>query len=102
MNGQGMLYVKIDKKLFPLKLAGDGLNKLLFIVLSIISNPDSILLIDEIESGFHYSMYPKLWETIALAARENACQIIATTHSYECIAGAIDGIEKADRKSDFC
>ena len=102
VNGQGMLYVKIDKKLFPLKLAGDGLNKLLFIVLSIISNPDSILLIDEIESGFHNTMYPKLWETIALAARENACQIIATTHSYECIAGAIDGIEKADRKSDFC
>lgn len=102
VNGQGILYVKIDQKLFPLKLAGDGLNKLLFIILSIISNPNSILLIDEIESGFHYSMYPKLWETIALAAQENNCQIIATTHSYECIAGAIDGVGKADRRSDFC
>lgn len=86
----------MGEKLLPLKLAGDGICKLLFILLAIIANPNSIILIDEIETGFHYSKYPKLWEVIANPARDYNCQIIATTHSYECIDGAIDGAEAAN------
>lgn len=102
VNGSAQVFVKIGVQLLPLRLAGDGLNKLLFIVLSIAVNPRSIVLIDEIETGFHYSMYPQLWNTIAQTAYENACQIIATTHSYECIVGAVDGVERAGRSSAFC
>ena len=102
VNGQVQLYAKMGGQLLPLRLAGDGVNKLLFILLSMIANPHSIILIDEIETGFHYSMFPKLWETIAQATYESGCQVIATTHSYECIVGAIDGVESAQRKSDFC
>ena len=101
-NGNAQLFAKIEQQLLPLRLAGDGLNKLLFIILSIAVNPHSIVLIDEIETGFHYSMLPRLWETIAQTALENHCQIIATTHSYECIVGAIDGIKKANQSSAFC
>ncbi|MDE5639326.1 MAG: ATP-binding protein, partial [Odoribacter sp.] len=64
-NSQVQLYAKIGQQMLPLRLAGDGLNKLLYIVLLITANPHSILLIDEIETGFHYSMFSKLWETIA-------------------------------------
>ena len=102
IKNQIQLYAKMNTKLLPLKLAGDGLNKLLFIILAIIENPNSIILIDEIESGFHYSMYPKLWRAIVSAAQENNCQIIATTHSYECIDGAIDGIGEANMNDHFC
>ena len=102
LQGQIQLYAKTGKKLLPLKLAGDGINKLLFIVLAIIANPNSIVLIDEIDTGFHYSMYSKLWEVVATVAKNNNCQVIATTHSYECIDGAIDGIEGADMADDFC
>lgn len=102
MNGQAQLYVKIGNRPLPLRLAGDGLNKLLCIVLAITANPDSIILIDEIETGFHYSMLPVLWETVARAAQKNRCQVIATTHSYECIAGASEGIQRAGCISDFC
>lgn len=102
LKGQIQLYAKMHDKLLPLKLAGDGLNRLLFLVLAIVANPHSIILIDEIESGFHYSMYPKLWQVIASAARDNDCQIIATTHSYECIDGAIEGIENVNMINSFC
>lgn len=102
VKGQIQLYVKIGKKLLPLKLAGDGFNKLLYVVLAIIENPGSIILIDEIENGFHYSMYPKLWKVIATVAHENNSQVLATTHSYECIEGAIEGIEDANMQRDFC
>lgn len=102
VNGVAQLFVKIDNQLLPLRLAGDGLNKLLFIILSIVVNPNSILLVDEIETGLHYSMFPKLWEIVAQAACENGCQIIASTHSYECIVGAVDGINQAGKNSAFC
>lgn len=102
INGQTQLYGNMGGKLLPMRLAGDGMNRLLYILLSIIEYPDSIILIDEIENGFHYSMYPLIWEAIANAAQKSNCQVIATTHSYECVAGAIEGIEKADMKNNFC
>lgn len=100
-NGSYQLYVKIGDDRMPLKLAGDGMNRMLFIMLSILAHPQSVILIDEIETGFHYSMYAKLWEVAACAARANGCQIIATTHSYECIMGATDGTETAQMADRF-
>lgn len=101
-NGQTQLYGNMGGKLLPMRLAGDGMNRLLIIMLSIMENPDSIILIDEIENGFHYSMFPVIWEAIAHTAQKSNCQVIATTHSYECVAGAVEGIEKADMKDQFC
>jgi hypothetical protein len=74
--------------LLSVNMLGDGMNKLLQIALTMLANPGSILLVDEIENGFHYSFYPKLWEMIGKLAEETGCQVIATTHSYECISGA--------------
>jgi len=101
-NGQTQLYGNMGGKLLPMRLAGDGMNRLLFIMLSIMENPNSIILIDEIENGFHYSMYPTIWESIMNAAQKSNCQVIATTHSYECVAGAIKSVQDADMREDFC
>ncbi|MCL2049592.1 MAG: AAA family ATPase [Defluviitaleaceae bacterium] len=73
----------------PINILGDGINKLLGIILSMFSNPDGILLIDEIENGFHYSFFPKLWEIIGKLTIETGCQVFATTHSSECIDGSL-------------
>ena len=102
VGGQTQLYGNMGGKLLPMRLAGDGMNRLLFIMLSIMENPNAIILIDEIENGFHYSMYPILWEAIANVAQKSNCQVIATTHSYECVAGAVEGIEKAGMRDNFC
>ena len=101
-QGQIQIYVKVNNRLLPARLAGDGLNRLLYIVLAILENPDSILLIDEIDAGFHYSMQKALWSVVAAAAKESHCQVIATTHSYECIQGAVDGIQEEGMEGDFC
>jgi AAA15 family ATPase/GTPase len=71
-----------------INMLGDGMNKLMQIALVMLSNPGSVVLIDEIENGFHYSFFPKLWEQIGKLAEETKCQVIITTHSYECISGA--------------
>lgn len=101
-SNAAQVYSKAGGRLLPVKLSGDGLNKLMFIVISIIANPNSLILIDEIETGIHYSAYVDFWKAIALTAQKYHCQIIATTHSYECITGAADGLENAGLSDRFC
>ena len=60
---------------------------------------DGILLIDEIDTGFHYSMYKDLWKIVSEVSRAYNCQVIATTHSYENINGAVEGLK--DHSEDF-
>lgn len=101
-SGEAQIYFKMNGRLLPSKLAGDGLNKLMFIILSIMANPNSLILIDEIETGIHYSAYLNLWKVIAATTLKYNCQVIATTHSYECIVGAVKGVEAAKALDQFC
>lgn len=101
-QGQVQVFSKIANQTIPVRLSGDGLYRLLYILLVIMAHPDSIILIDEIETGFHHSMLETLWRLIAETAKDNNCQIIATTHSYECIQNAVSGINKAGFEDRFC
>ena len=67
--------------------------------MSIMDAKNGILLIDEIDTGFHYSMYTDLWKIISSVSRDYNCQVIATTHSYENIIGAVEGVK--DYPEDF-
>ena len=81
--------LKIQKKnrQFPVLLSslGDGVNRYIAILCAIWASENSILFIDEIENGIHYSNYPKLWRLIFKASKEANCQIFITSHSKECI-----------------
>lgn len=91
------LYARWDTgKPRSVRTLGDGINKLLSYLLVMVANPGGVFLLDEIETGFHYSFYPKLWELIADIAKKTKCQVIATTHSYECITAAVEGTAKVD------
>ena len=96
------LYAHIGSQWLPLRLAGDGFDHLLLLISSMIAHPDSILLVDEIETGFHYSVYSKLWDAVMLTAKQEHCQIIATTHSYECITSAATQADANGMQDDFC
>lgn len=85
------LHIRVKDRWIPLQYAGDGVMKMLHICLEMLERKNGLLLIDEIETGFHYSMYSKLWKIINKISKESDCQIIATTHSYEMIS-AITGI----------
>lgn len=99
INGISQLYINTNKKLLPIQFSGDGINKLLYIVLSIMDAKNGILLIDEIDTGFHYSMYKDLWKIVSDVSHDYNCQVIATTHSYENIIGAVEGVK--DYPEDF-
>ncbi|MCY9007210.1 AAA family ATPase [Peribacillus frigoritolerans] len=100
-NGTSMLYANIGiGTKVPISYMGDGISRVLSILLSIITNKNGIVFIDEIENGIHYSVIPEVWEIISKAAIDYNCQIFATTHSYECLNAALEGI-KDEIKDEF-
>lgn len=75
--------------LIPVSYMGDGMNRLIAILLSIVTvQSGGCLLLDEIETGFHYSVMPQVWQVISHLAVKLDVQIIATSHSLEFIRAA--------------
>lgn len=70
----------------PLKRLGDGAQRLFGISLALANCRNGILLIDEVENGIHYSIQPALWRMIFRAAEQGNVQVVAATHSWDCIA----------------
>lgn len=83
--------VGLGKKI-PVPLVGEGMARLLSIVLAIAATPGGIVMVDEIENGLYFKTMPEIWEVIAKTAIANNVQVFATTHSHEMIASAIDGL----------
>ena len=76
-------------ELVPINIMGDGIRRTLSVLSSIYEMEHGILLIDEIENGLHYSCLKIFWKAILTAAKLFDVQIIATTHSYECIEALV-------------
>lgn len=69
----------------PLNSMGDGMVRVLQLVLKSFPARNGILLIDEFENGLHYSVQEKVWELLFDIATNLDIQIFATTHSWDCI-----------------
>ena len=101
-DGHVHLYItKCDGTKLPFHAVGDGAKKIFHIALTMLARPESIILLDEVENGIHYSVLTKFWEVIGKIAKSENCQIIATTHSYECIVSAMEGVEGACMQDSF-
>ncbi len=71
----------------PLRSLGDGALRLFAVALGLGVSRDGFLLIDEAENGIHYSVERDYWRMVLQTAHENNVQVIATTHSKDCIEG---------------
>ncbi len=69
----------------PLRSMGDGINRILTVILAMVNCEDGYLLVDEFENGLHYSVQEKLWEIIFYLAERLNIQVFATTHSNDTI-----------------
>lgn len=65
---------------------GDGINRILTIILSLLNCPaGGALALDEIDNGLHYSVQKQLWKMVFSLAKELDIQVFATTHSLDCL-----------------
>jgi len=89
LAGESVIHGDIGlPQLVPIPFMGEGIRRVLSIVLAIANAPGGVVLIDEVENGLHYSVMKDVWKAIAGAARQMDVQVFATTHSWECVLHA--------------
>lgn len=64
---------------------GDGINRILTIILAMVNCENGYLLLDEFENGLHYSVQEQLWEIIFHLSEKLNIQVFVTTHSNDTI-----------------
>ncbi len=83
----------------PLGLLSGGINKLVAIMLAVAGRPQSVILIDEIENGFYYQLFPRIWSALLYLCKQQDTQIFASTHSEECLRAL--GKFASNKEDDF-
>lgn len=71
----------------PLKSLGDGVTRLFAAGLALANSRDGFLVVDEAENGIHYSVQRDFWRMVLHAAHRHNVQVLATTHSRDCVNG---------------
>lgn len=96
-DGYAVMYADVGRRrLLPLSVLGDGAGRLFQLALEMRRGEGSVVLIDEIENGFHYSVLPKVWKLIHELAKQYNVQVFAVTHSHECAVAAHEAASAAD------
>lgn len=86
MYGTHGVYVKTrGEDPVPISLFGDGAKKALMLACYIAKAKGGVLLIDEIETSLHHSLYDNLFRFLIKASKHFGVQLFITTHSQEVI-----------------
>lgn len=73
----------LDQRI-PIGSLGDGMWRMLGLTLAMANAKDGILLVDEIDTGLHFSTMSDMWRLIWDAAKRLNVQVFATTHNSDC------------------
>lgn len=71
----------------PLGSHGDGMRRLLEISIALVHTSGGFLLIDEVDTGLHWTAMEPAWQMIVETAKRSSTQVFATTHSKDCLIG---------------
>ncbi|MDM8523711.1 ATP-binding protein, partial [Desulfococcaceae bacterium HSG8] len=83
----------------PLNGMGDGVLRILQLVLGIFPATNGFLLIDEFENGLHFSVQKQIWKLIFELSSELNIQVFATTHSWDCIEAFSIAANQSDEEA---
>ena len=82
----GGVFIKLRKSgnRIPIGSAGDGMWRMLGLALALANVKGGVLLVDEIDTGLHYSVMADMWRMVSERAAALKVQVFATTHSRDC------------------
>lgn len=83
----------------PIQVLGDGIKKILSILLFIYQEKNGVLMIDEVDNGLHYKSMPTLWKTILHCADKFKVQLFITTHNIDSLQALKCVLEKDNYSS---
>ena len=78
----------------PISLFGDGMKKVIVLATYLVEAAGGVLLIDEVETSLHYSLFNDVFSFLLLAAKKFNVQLFIATHNIE----AIDSILNVDEE----
>lgn len=76
---------------------GEGTNRFIEILCTLLSNGNGTVLIDEIENGIHYTKLYDIWKAIIEIVQKENIQLFVTTHDKE----SIEALIKASQDMDY-
>lgn len=93
IGGAPVVHAYIGDNLpIPANLVGEGFSRMLELAVGVAQVEGGLLLVDEIENGLHYSAHKGIFSTLFDLAVEFDVQIVATTHSRECVIAAREAL----------
>jgi len=76
---------------------GEGTNRYIEILSTLLKNSNGTVLIDEIENGIHYTKLYDIWKAIIEIVHKENIQLFVTTHDKE----SIEALIKASQDMDY-
>jgi len=76
---------------------GEGTNRFIQILATLLTSESKEVFIDEIENGLHYSRLYDIWKAIIEIVRQENVQLFITTHDKE----SIEALNQASEDSNF-
>jgi len=92
-QGGVLVGLKDTKQRVPLGSMGEGMRRVLALAISLAQARKGFLLVDEFDTGLHWSVMARMWELTMRSAAELDVQVFATTHSLDCLRGLKDAVE---------
>lgn len=84
----------------PLSALGAGVHRFLGLLLACHGARGGMLLVDEIDTGLHYSVQTRMWELLATWTKQFDVQVVATTHSLDCVRAFAEVARREDLARD--
>ncbi|CCI18179.1 conserved hypothetical protein [Microcystis aeruginosa PCC 9807] len=84
VRGGFLIKIKNHDQPIPIGSLGDGFWRMLGLVLAMVNLENGILLVDEIDSGLHFTVMTDMWKVVWETAKKLNIQVFATTHSRDC------------------
>lgn len=102
MLGVPTIFARLGEgAVLPLGVAGEGLERLARLLLAVGAARGGVVLVDEIEAGFHYSVLKNVWKVVAEATADYQVQLFATTHDWEAIVAAHEAFSELEEYERF-
>ena len=98
VGARGGFLVKVSdqKQPIPIGSMGEGIWRILALAIALVSAQGGVLLVDEIDTGLHFSTMSDMWKLIWKTAKKLDVQVFATTHNSDCWSSLADVIQNED------
>lgn len=83
----------------PLGSMGEGMRRILSLVMAAVTVKNGFLLVDEIDTGLYYDTQTDMWRLLLEIAQRLNVQVFATTHSWDCICAFQEALAQLEDSS---